>query len=803
MRSPSPALVALVAAAPLLVAGALPGVRAASAAKPSPTLPVVFEERGADFLARGAGYQLQVSAQEAALQPTEGSAIRMRVAGADPAARLEGVGRRGHVSYFLGRDRAHWRTGVSTYPSVRAAAVYPGVDLVYYSSPSGLEYDFEVRPGADPGRIALGLEQEGQQAALVPDGALELTGTGFRVERPVAYQEVDGRRRPVAARFVERDGLVRLALAEYDRSRTLVIDPVIRFSTFLGGGGEDHGLATAVDGAGQLLIAGRTNSLDFPRQAPLRATFGGGASDGFIAKLTADGAHLVWATYFGGLGDDRINDLAVDAAGDVYVTGSTSAANFPLQNPIQNQLRGGSDAFVTKLDGDGDRLLFSTYLGGGGQDGGEGIAIGPSNTAYVTGETSSTNFPVTTGAFQRTFGGGGSDAFVARLAANGRSVMYATYLGEREEENAGDLLGRIAVDTEGSAYVTGTTRSSLFPVTNKAFQRQRRGDQDVFLTKLEADGKSVEYSTFLGGNTLETAGDLAVDAGGAVVLTGLTSSPDFPVTTGAFQDEFGGGVWDAFVTRVAPNGETLSFSTFLGGRGEEGNTFGLVTTYGSVRLTPNGEIAVAGRTDSVNFPVVEPIQAEREGFFDAFVCRLSGDGKRLPFSTFLGGSANDSAADLAVTTGGDLIVAGFTASQDFPVTGPGQSLYGGGISDAWLTKISGPVIPPVRPQLKVTPLRVDFGTRRTDQTRTKTVTLKNTGRTSLEVTVGAVTAPFEIVEGGGTFTLARGKSAKVKLLFSPAEAGRARKELEITSTDPIREMVRVILVGRGREVSSQ
>jgi len=726
--------------------------------------------------------------------------VRLQFAGADPEAAVVGEKPQAtRVSYFQGRDRRRWRSGLASYGAARVHEAYPGIDIVYYSGGPALEYDLVVRPGADPGRIALQIEGE-QRATVAADGSLALPGphSPVRIGSPVTYQEVDGQRRPVASRYVAAGDQVRVALGEYDHSRTLIIDPTVTFSTLLGGTSEDYALAVATDLQGRTYVAGQTTSLDLATGNAEQPAFGGGLSDAFIARLSPDGRTFQTVTYFGGLGDESINDIAIDDAGDLYVTGATNSADFPLRNPLQDRFEGGtSDAFVAKLNADASLLKYATYLGGGGQDVGEGLAIGPSHTAYVTGKTGSIDFPTTPGVFQRRVGGGTTDAFVARLTENGRSLHYATYLGDMGEENFGVATGRIAVDSMGNAYVVGTTTSPRFPTTPLAFQRIMRGGQDVYLAKLEERGETLTFATLLGGGSRDFAGDVAVNAEGSAVVTGITESLNFPVTAGALQQRFGGGTWDAFVTRFTPTGREVVFSTFLGGRGDEGATFGPVTDFGAIGLRSNGEVVVAGRTDSFNFPLVGAVQPLRGGFADGFFSRFSSAGERLLESTFLGGGSNDAATDLHVDSSGNVRIVGFTASRDFPLVNPVQSIYAGGFTDAWVLRLNQPAPPAPRPHLQVSNSHIDFGSRRIGQELIRAITLRNIGPAALTVTVGSLADPFAIVEGGGELTLGRGQSHTVRIRFAPTVVERSRQELSITSTDPIRPSHTVVVAGRG------
>jgi len=804
-RTPSVLFTALLVAAGALVSAgrdALLHLRRPIGGVPFSFTAAKTRPGSSQFVGRGPDSQLVVSPTEAVLtaQGRARERVRIRFCGANPNAALLGAEpEAARVSYVLGRDSRRWRSGLRSYRAVRVENAYPGIDLVYYRGGRELEYDFVVQPGADPGRIALQVEGQ-QRATVTAEGSLTLPGAEgpIRIGRPVTYQEVDGVRQPVASHFVSVGEQVRVALGPYDRRRPLIIDPTLSFSTFLGGSAEEYALAVATDSQGRTYLAGRTASLDFATVDAEQPAFGGGLSDAFIARLSSDGRTLQTMTYFGGMGDETINDLALDDLGNLYVAGNSNSDDLPLRNPIQRRFGGGtSDAFVAKLNADADRLEYATYLGGGGQDTGEGIAVGPSHTAYLTGKTGSLDFPTTSGAFQRRFGGGSTDAFVARLAEDGQSLRYATYLGDIGEENFGTAAGRIAVDNIGNAYVTGTTTSPRFPTTPRAFQRVLRGGQDAYLTKLGSNGDEVVYSTLLGGGSRDFGGDVAVDAGGSALVTGITDSLTFPVTRNAFQSRFGGGIWDAFVTRFAPSGEDVVCSTYLGGRGDEGATFGTVTDFGAAGFRPNGDLVVAGRTDSFNFPLAGPVQPVRGGFADGFFSRLSSDGERLLESTYLGGGANDVATDLSVDPGGDVRVAGFTASRDFPLVNPVQTSYAGGFTDAWVLRLNEPAPPAPKPQLRLSASELDFGSRRIGQDRTRSFTVRNAGQSGLSVTIGSLTSPFEVIEGGGAFVLGKGRTHRVRVRFTPTTIERNRQLLSIASTDPIRPTVTVTITGRG------
>jgi hypothetical protein len=403
-------------------------------------LPLHFEaNRGqADpavkFLVRAPDYTLFLTSTEAVVAKPQTRALRLRLVESDPAARLEGKNIQGGRShYLLGNSEAAWHTNVDSYSRVELQQPYPGVNLVYYGNRNQLEYDFVVAPGADPTVIGLSF---GGASAMRVDGrgdlVLRINDGELRHRKPRAYQTIDGIEREVFSRYIVRGKLeVGFELGTYDRSRPLVIDPVLSFSTYLEGSGDDRAYGIAVDPAGCAYIVGETGSVDFPKAGAAQTAFGG-YTDVFVSKLNATGTALVYSTYLGGSSRDSGRAIALDAAGNAYITGFTYSRNFPVTAGAAQSSPGGASAvFVAKLNPSGSALLYSTYLRGSGSDYGTAIAVDSSGSAYVTGYTSSLDFPITAGAFQTTFGGGGSDAFVAKLNSSGSALNYSTYLWGR------------------------------------------------------------------------------------------------------------------------------------------------------------------------------------------------------------------------------------------------------------------------------------------------------------------------------------------------------------------------------------
>jgi hypothetical protein len=663
-------------------------------------LPIRFEaNRGqtgpqVDFLARGSGYTLYLTATEAVLVMRQGQGnrpgvLRMKLIGANPAPQVAGLEQLpGTAHYFIGNDPRAWRTSVPTFARVEYRDVYPGVSLVYYGSQGQLEYDFVVAPGADPEAIRLSFAGTDRLEIDARGDLVIHTAAGvIRQHKPVLYQEVNGVRREVSGGYLLKDrDQIAFQVAAYDASRPLVIDPVLTYSTFLGGGFWEEGKAIAVDGSGNAYVTGLSESLDFPAPGGTPLT-PNGPTDAFVAKFDASGA-LVYSAFLGGNSEDTGLGIAVDRSGNVYVTGFTHSTNFPTLSGFQSGSGGLTDAFVMKLDVTG-RPVYSSYLGGSGFDEGRAIAVDASGNAYVTGVTFSP-FP-TLNPFQAVFGGG-SDAFVAKVDAGGSALVFSTYLGGSGSESGHG----IAVDVSGNAYVTGQTSSANFPTAN-AFQSASGGTGDAFVTKLSPAGV-LAYSTYLGGSSGDEGLGIAVDGSGNAHVTGGTGSINFP-NVNALQAASGGGA-DGFVTKFNASGSTLLYSTYLGGDGLDKGI--------AIAVDGSGNAYVTGQTDSSNFPKVDPpAAASGTGVGgDAFVTKLNPAGSALVYSTYLGGGSMDAGTGIAVDGAGHAYVVGDTTSFDFPTVNPSQPELGGEGdfgTDAFVAMILNPAPPKPDPTPVVVP----------------------------------------------------------------------------------------------------
>jgi hypothetical protein len=681
---------------------------AARIIKSCSTLPLSFEpnqgqaDTRVKFLSRGSAYSLLVTTTEAVFFLAEKpktadsnaarlnrNAFRIKLIGANPSPKITALEKLPSKSnYLIGNDPAKWRTGIAHYAKIRIEGVYPGIDLVYYGNQRNLEYDWVVAPGSN--QAAIRFEIKGAERAAIDAGGdlvIKLRGEEIRLHKPLAYQEEDAVRTKVATEYLAMEkNQFGFWIDQFDRSVPLVIDPVLTYSTYLGGAGDDAGTGIAIDSAGNAYVVGKTRSDNFPATNPVQGISGGGGYDAFVAKLNAPGDGLIYFTYLGGSSNDYGEAIAVDSDGFAYLAGSTYSSNFPMKNPFQAKSGGGGyeDAFIAKLNTSGDALVYSTYLGGNGRDGVYGIAVDSAKNAYVTGRTFSTNFP-TANPYQASNGGRG-DAFVTKLNSSGSALVYSTYLGGNGDGY--DWGWGIAVDTSGNAYVVGATYSYDFPTRNP-FQGTYGGSMDAFVTKLDASGNRLVYSTYLGGSWNDAGHAIAVDSEGSVYVTGYTISPNFP-TANAFQSTGTGD--DAFVAKLNTSGNELLYSTYLGGNGAD---FG-----NGIALDSSGNAYVTGYTESANFPSMNSIQETLKGSGDAFVTVLNASGDSLLFSTYLGGSQSETMiigernGGIGVDSAGNAYVVGMTSSINFPTANPFQASYGGGSlgsllgGDSFVTKLS-------------------------------------------------------------------------------------------------------------------
>lgn len=669
--------------------------RTMTAARAFAALPLAFEPNQGQsdsrvrFLSRRPGYSLFLTAQGAVVS-LHGASRPLQLTWQGANRRSEATGMEalpGKRNYLKGNNPVRWRRDIPTYGKVRYRDLYPGIDLVYYGRQRRLEYDLVVAPGADPSRIRLRLR--GMDAMrLDNDGAvrLRIAGRSFSLSKPVIYQETAGGKKTVDGGYVLlADRQVGLKLAAYDRTRSLIIDPELTYSTYLGGGGADMGRGVAVDNVGNFYMVGQTASADFPLAKKITAD-----TDVFVAKFDSTGV-LRSVAILGGSGADRGFAIAADSSA-VYVTGDTGSSDFPVSaSPAQGNFRGSIDAFVAKLNSADLTLAYATYLGGSQAEESLGIAVDPSGNAYVAGSTLSNDFPVTMGG---NFNAGStaqcgdpsnplnkipcSDAFVVKYDPAG-TKLYATYLGGLSE----DAATAIAVNNAGEAYVTGVTYSAASFPTPAGFQSVFRGGVgDAFILKLDING-TVSYGSYLGGSGWDQGQAIALDNSGNIYITGATNSGDLPVT-GVQQGVYAGGGYDAFVAKINPGASNqLQYLTYWGGSMQD-QSFGIAVNKAT------GAAVVVGETMSPDFPVSAALQPTwfgggKNSWGDGFVSEFNSGGFMV-WSTYLGGSDDDWFDAVALDGTGGIYVAGTSFSSGFPTAHPYQSAAGAN-GDAILFKM--------------------------------------------------------------------------------------------------------------------
>ncbi len=673
-------------------------------------LPLRFEPltsrtpRPDGFTAAGRGYRLSLLPQEARLDffPSDNhlnspaSSLSVRVLDANSDARGQGVDPQSTaIFYYRGNDPRRWQRKAPNYAKVRYHNLYPGVDLVYYGNQKQLEYDFEIAPGADPGKIQLEVAGA-RQVRVDDDGDLVLAAEQGEVllQKPRVYQMKGAARKEVKGNFRIDGTRVSFALGAYNKSLALVIDPTLNYATYVGRTVNDQVNAIALGADGSTYVAGlaaapvaegatvsaSTASGSAPAAgtaAPPIATGGSTSAtapaaqnEAFVAHISADGKTLLSMTYLGGSNATEALGLAIDPMGNAYITGVTAAPDFPVQNALQNACaldnKGVCEgqAFVAKLNPDGS-LNFATFLGGSGTNAGNALALDGAGNIYVAGSTTSIDFPVEAAA--QPVLGGASDAFVAKFSNDGSQMLFATYLGGLGADQA---LG-IALDSSSNIYITGQTQSEDFPTVNPlqtmcSISGAGQCAGEAFVAKLATDGSQFFYSTYLGGSGGDSGNAIAVDEFGYAYVTGQTSSRDFPVL-GAYQPQAKGSS-QAFISKLKQDGSGLVYSTYLGGSATD-----LAT---SIAVDIRQHAIVSGQTTSADFPTLNPIQAQCRMAAaggcsqDAFLADLNIDGKTLLFSTYLGGSGADVGRGLAIDTKGSAYLGGATTSADFPMALP-------------------------------------------------------------------------------------------------------------------------------------
>jgi hypothetical protein len=626
--------------------------------------------------------------------------VEISFAGSNPAPAIEALDRMPvRTNYFIGRDQ--WHTGIPQYARIAYRSVYPGIDIVYYGNGDELEYDFLLRPGADVSAIRLAF-RGADRVTLNGQGDLivEAGDSRFLEKRPVVYQEDPrtGERRAVQGRYrLLAGGSAAFDVSGQDRSLPLVIDPVVIYATFLGGSATDQINAVTTDANGLIYVVGYTDSIDL--QPTYNGVQGGidGGNDAYIAVIDPTvygGPSLRYLTYLGGSSNDAATGIAVDASGNLYVTGTTSSMDFPLAgNSVQTALALSTtetafnpNVFVSVIS-QTNGLVYSTYFGGTGGDFPYGIGLDANGNIYVGGTTQSTDLPVTPNAYAAVLWGP-SDVFVLELNINDTSPLYASYIGGEDRDDARGF----AVTPDGKVYFAASTLSTLFPIKGFAYQGSPSGIENLVVGQMDltqSGNPSLVYTSYLGGSTIDELRGMALDANGKLLLTGFTLSSDFPTTSTAFRPTFG-GVSNAFATRVnpaAPPNAFIEYSTFVGGTGGD-------VGYG-ISSDAAGNLYVAGYTMSADFPVTPDAGlAQYGGGIEAFLVKFNpaaaGPGA-LEYGSYFGTGGFHVATGVAVAPNGSMFIGGYTTDALFGV-GNGlnsayQTGYFGGYSDGFVIAV--------------------------------------------------------------------------------------------------------------------
>lgn len=714
---------------------------------------------------RSGAHQSNRRGNEKSLQANESApaVLRMKFVGANANPRVAGEARQqGTVNYFMGTPE-QWRTKIPVYSRVRYSSLYPGIDLVFYGNNRELEYDLVVSPGADPAQIKLGISGA-ENMRIDGDGNLVLKTVAGDViqQKPKIYQRKGTNLVAVAGDYVINSKKeVGFRLGSYDRKAAVVIDPVLRYASYLTGGGDedDVGTGIAVDSSNRAVVAGWTCSGQFPGES---GPGNPGCPSAFVTKFDFTGSTMVFTAFVAGsVFFDNI-PVALDAAGNVYIAGSTNGNTFgsdtfqPTPGAFQGTFGGATDAWVAKLSSSGTNLIYATFLGGSGDERTGGIAVDSAGNAYVTGTTTSKNFPVTSGVFQHDCklksDGSCASAFVTKLNALGTGVLYSSYLGGHGTQSG---LG-IALNSSGNAFVVGGTDAKDFPTTAGSAQPVPAGGEDIFVVQFSSSGSHLNFSTLLGGSGLDVGNAIALDSAGNAFITGRTESTNFPLKN-AFQPHCSGGC--SFVSKLSPSLRLL-YSTFIGNGGGAG-----------IAVTPGGDAYVAGDAGG-NFqttqnafqrvlppPLFPDVPPPSSGIF---ITKLTATGQ-LSYSSLLGGDVGEPRVALDKSTNAYLTgLVGFPPFGTIPVTPGAFQVERGAELDAFVAKVVAlcalstvnrtvTICSPGNGSTVASPVRIIAGT--TDVTPVKLTQVYLDGKKIYEAPLSAINVGLPIPAGTHRLTV--------------------------------------------------
>jgi hypothetical protein len=588
-----------------------------------------------------------------------------------------------YKNYLIGNDQSKHASNVALYGQVIVKEIYVGIDIRYYFQENLLRYDYIVHPGADASQILFNIEGS-DKTYLNNKGELVFTTLFGEVKNTDLYCYQLENKKQVDAKFTNQNGGWSIGLGDYEKSQTLIIDPLI-YATYIGGNIHEDSYSVVVDASNNAYVCGVTISSNYDIVTGSFQSTNAGVWDVFVSKLNAGGTALIYSTYVGGSGNDFAVSNAIDTENNIYITGYTDSGQYPVIAGALQTIKGvGVDSFITKLNATGTALIYSTYIGGNNGDYSRSIAVDAANNAYIAGSTNSNNFPTSVGAFQTVLSGL-IDVFVSKINASGTALVYSTFVGSIGNEDCQS----IAVDSSGRAYITGSGTNG-FPITPGAYQSSVGGGPDAFITKLNALGTALVYSTFVGGFGGDLGYDIALDSSENAYITGTTGSINFPLSANAFQTSregvFGN---DGFVTKINQSGTAMIYSTYIGGNGDDNTN--------SIGVDALGCAYITGYTDSTNFDCTTgAFQTTNAGGRDVFASKFNVTGTALIYSTYIGGSNNDDGYSIALDTSANAYITGSTSSIDFDTTsGAFQTINTGNSRDLFVVKLN------MQPQLSV------------------------------------------------------------------------------------------------------
>jgi hypothetical protein len=705
------------------------------------------------------------------------------------------------VNYFIGKDKNNWKTNIPTYGSISQGEIYKGIDLKLKAYGNNVEKLFTVLPKENPEEIRI--KVKGSKGLKVNEqGELEVvTEIGsIKFTKPIAYQETEGRKDTVEVTYALYKGNVYGFKMGNYDKSQALIIDPLLASTFIGGSFDEECHSIALDGNGNVYVTGWTYYSDYPTTAGSYDTSHNGYPDVLVSKLDSNLSSLLASTFIGGSDVDYGFSIVIDSGGNVYVTGSTSSSDFPTTPGAYDTSYNEGDDVFVSKLDSNLSSLLASTYIGAG--GGKSIALDSGGNVYVTGSTYYSDYPTTPGAYDTSYNERG-DVFVSKLDSNLSSLLASTFIGG----SGTDECNSIAIDSGGYVYVTGLTYSSDYPTTPGVYDTSFNGGYtDVFVSKLNSDLSSLMVSTFIGGNGKDEGNSITLDSSGNVYVTGGASS-DYPTTPGAYDTSFNGGYTDVFVSKLDSNLSSLLASTFIGGsyNADEGN---------SIALDSGGYVYVSGYTSVSDYPTTAgSYDTSFNGLHDVFVSKLDSNLSSLLASTFIGGSSYEEDYAIALDSVGNVYVTGWTSSSDYPTTASSYDTNYNRWDDVFVSKLDSNLSASPTPNISVSPESHDFGSVNVGSSSTpQTFTIYNTGSADLHISGMTLSdiINFPLNENGetnpcgsSTPTIMPGNNCTITVTFSPTSAGQKPAKLSINSDAPNKPIFDVPLTGNGVAPSAE